>query len=533
MAHFKCRSGCDEVPQWDFAEFTLQKDVPTRGNPFRDCSLVARVTEPDGTQYKITGFCDDEQGLVFRLRLMARKVGTTTLEIAFREGEEEFHHQTSFVTTESDSPGMVVAENWHFVWSGTGLPFWWNSTTAYFLLGLEENVMERAVHRLADQGINRIRVALCPSRQKDGNRWLEPSVQEREDFTFLYGPWPSLNPDSWDDPQYDVTRFDLAHWRKFERMLRLAESKNMVVAVIFFVDGQEAQNYPFNRDKVGDDPDEIAYYETAIARLSAFRNVEWAITNEWALFRPDEWVETRGEHLSQIDPYGHLLSVHGHGHFPFRASRWCTHCLFQVWDEHGGYDWGIRMRKEQDAAGVAKPQINEEFGYEAHYPYPWGEGRKAPARSTETRVRMAWELAFAGCFATTGEESSSGHGGWINGLAEGDSDLWMGHKRLKDFMTAWNWHSAVPRADLVAGYGRCLAVDGDSYAIYLYGGGTVALTLPHAENWQVDQFDLATGEWTPLSSGEPLEKDPGSPGIVFPFLPFGSQMAFLVRRVLI
>jgi hypothetical protein len=48
----------------------------------------------------------------------------------------------------------------HFVREGTGKHWFWNSTTPYMLLGWDDESIATSIHRLADLGINRVRVAV-------------------------------------------------------------------------------------------------------------------------------------------------------------------------------------------------------------------------------------------------------------------------------------------------------------------------------------------------------------------------------------
>jgi hypothetical protein len=118
--------------------------------------------------------------------------------------------------------------------------------------------------------------------------------------------------------------------------------------------------------------EEQLYYRYTCARLASFANLMWDVTNEYQLFRDEAWVNRMGAFLKECDPYDRLASVHGHGKFPFRASRWADFAMYQSWDEHGGYRFMLKNRREQAAAGRPMPQVNEEYGYEDHYPYPWG-----------------------------------------------------------------------------------------------------------------------------------------------------------------
>ncbi|MCX7800328.1 MAG: DUF4038 domain-containing protein [Fimbriimonadales bacterium] len=499
------------------------RDAPR--DPFEPDQARLAWRTPGGQTREAGAFCDSPDGRVFRARILPTEPGSHSWALLDSEGG--VLAQGGFEAQPSGRPGLVRAEGWRFVWSATGAPFFHNSTTAYMLAGLSENRIVQALTRLAEYRVDRVRVALSPARQPHGGRWHEPQVAERSDFTFRYAPWPVRNPGSTEDPQFDTARFDIAYWRKFERLLRTAESLGIVVQVVFYLDGAEPQNYPFDRDQAGDDPWESRYFRYAVDRLAAFPNVEWCVTNEWALFRPDEWVERMGGALAERDPYGHLASVHGHGHFPFRSSPWCTHALFQCWDEHGAHPFLMRARREQEASGVAKPQVNEEFGYEDHYAV-WGEGRRAPTRDWASRLRLAWEMRMAGAYCTTGESAKDGSGGWINGLRLADSELLEGHRRMRGFFETMDWSRMEPCE--VSGHAYALRGPSEEWAVYGYGEGWTAVPLPRPGPWDVDRFDPWTGRWEVLGRSATLERDPWTgPGVVLPTLHAGRTVAYRIR----
>lgn len=521
--------GPEVVPTFGMWEAS-RAGVALPGNPFLDDRLTLDLTGPDGGAWEITGFCDAEDGSVDRVRFMPLVAGTYRGTLTWAHGGETHSQAVSLTAVDGGAPGLVQAEGEAFVFSGSGEPFVWNSTTAYMLPGLREDLALVALDRLAAHGINRIRMSLSPSRQADGGRWFEPQVTEREDFTFRYSPWPDAAPESQAEPQFDPERFNVALWQKYERLVVAAGERGIQVQVVFFTDAQEPMNYPFDRALEGTDPNETRYFRYGVARLAAYANVEWCVTNEWALYRSDAWVEIRGVELASWDPYGHLLSVHGHGHFPFLASPWCTHALYQVWDEHGSAAWVHDRRADQAVAGVSKPIVNEEFGYEDHYALTWGEGRQPPSRDAASRVRQAWEIMMAGGWCTTGESAKPGAGGWINGLNYGESALLTGHRHLMEFTRALEPLRSKPELGRVSGHAMCRSIPGELYAVYVFGGGSSVLKLDAEAAYDVDAFDPRTGEWTPLVRGEVLIRDPyAGPGWVAPAVPYGETRAFLVR----
>jgi hypothetical protein len=83
-------------------------------------------------------------------------------------------------------------------------------------------------------------------------------------------------------------------------------------------------------------------------------------------------------------PYKHLTSVHGHGDFKFRTLPWADFAMYQSWDEGGSHDFLLKHRQTQAKTGRPMPQVNEEYGYEDHYPklnhlFMEGEGKSTPA----------------------------------------------------------------------------------------------------------------------------------------------------------
>jgi hypothetical protein len=462
------------VGVYDYLEVTIRLHEPV-ADPFRTVSVTGTFGHADETPLAVAGFCDAQDGSVHRIRFMPVAPGLHEYEVTVRTAGEEWHFSGAFTAEPSDLPGLLRVDPehpWHFLWSGTGERFFWNATTTYALAGCSEEQIEAAILRLDGKKVNRIRVALSPCRCASGGRWHEPQVTIDDTFTFLFSPWLCAQPDSVEEPGWDVTRFNVAYWQKFERLLALAVAHDMIVSVIMFLDGRDPQNYPFDRDRAGDDPDERRYFAYAAARLAAFSNVEWCVTNEWQLFRPDAWADALGEHLSKCDPYGHLMSVHGQSEFPFRTSPWADFAMFQIWDEGGGYETMLQKRREQAATGRPMPQVNEEYGYEDHYPSAWGGGRTKPARSADTRRRLAWEMTMAGCYQTTGESAENGLGGWINGRGDDSMTMLDGYGHLVDFFTAFDWWRLEPRSDL-AGGAMCLAEPGRRYVLYLPGGGNV------------------------------------------------------------
>jgi len=245
------------------------------------------------------------------------------------------------------------------------------------------------------------------------------------------------------------------------------------------------------------DEREQRYYRYTVARLAAFANVMWDVTNEWHLSRSVAWVDKMGALIKRYDPWQHLTSVHGNGTFPFRRSPWADFALYQSWDEHGAYDFLLKQRREQQATGRPMPQINEEYGYEDHYPYPWGEGRRAPARVASNRRRLAWAMTMAGGYQTTGERANvPGMGGWITGRGNDEMILPKLHGYLLDFFTSEAWWRTNPAPERVHD-GLLLAEPGELYLVYQDKPAPVRVELEPGR-YSVRRFNPRAGTWQAL-----------------------------------
>jgi hypothetical protein len=487
------------VPCSDFLELVLEVAGSGTTNPFTDVTVTGAFGLAGAPPLAVDGFCDSPDGTVHRIRFMPGKPGRHDYTVTYREGAFAQTFRGTFEATEAQRKGVVRVDPefpWHFQWDGSKERFFWNGTTAYWLAGWDDASILAILDRLDRLKVTRVRVALN-GRVQDGRAWFE-NVFPTEKFTFLLNPWVAREPSSVEAPGFDVTRFNVAHWQKFERLVRHAWTNNMVISVIFYVDGRRPGVDPFGANGKGG-ADEQRYYRYAVARLGAFANVMWDLANEYRLFRDDAWAEKMGAFVKACDPYDHLTSTHGHGDFRFRTSPWADFAMYQSWDEHGGYRYLLQNRQEQEQTGRLMPQVNEEYGYEDHYPQGWGENRVAPARSAESRRQLAWEIYLAGGYQTTGERADRGTGwgpdtggGWLNGRGDETMTMLDAYAHIYDFFTAIPWWTLVPEPGLVVSFKpaqpapaaraesaiQALASrnkEGDLAVVYLPQGGVVTL----------------------------------------------------------
>jgi hypothetical protein len=481
------------VEAYDFLEVTLQLDSPDAKNPFTDVQVEGEFGLRGGEkQVPVTGFCASADGSRFGVRFMPSRPGDYTYAVTYRQGDFTKRLTGQFQATDGKRRGLLrvdPAYPFHFLWEGTGEHFYLNGTTAFLLMGWDdEKVIEKALDRFARYKVNRVRVLLTG---RTDSFWSEP-VKPGHGFRAILNPWPAERPDAVANPGFDYRRFHLPHWEKFERLLRHARSKDINISVVLDWNDTKEHTAPGSED-------EHRYYRYAAARLGAFANVTWDLGDDLDSFRDEAWTRAAGTYMMGVDPYRHLTTSHPvNNERQDRTAEWFGMTSFQQWPRPL-HDWMLQQRKAQVKTGRVIPQVNEEYGYEDHYPV-WNTMVPAPGCSADANRRAAWEMAMAGTYQTTGETAKRGigiapdsGGGWINGRADDTMLLLELQAHLVDFFTGFDWWKTEPHDELVGKGMFCLAEPGKVYAVYLPHGGKATVKL-EADRYRAQWFQARSGE---------------------------------------
>jgi hypothetical protein len=455
----------ESVEAYDFVEIVVHVEKPDARNPFTDISLsgsFGKAGERERTS--VEGFCDSADGSVLRVRFMPAVVGEYSYSVSYRQGEFTQSHNGTFRATAGRRRGPIRVDPkypWHFIWEGTGEHYFFNGTTAFWLMGWrDDRMINNSIERLHNLKVNRMRVLLSGA----ANIYWGEAVMPGRNFTLFLRPWIAQRPASFDSPSIDYSRFNLPYWQKWDRMLRFARERDMIISVILDISTHAAQA------RAGSE-DERRYIRYAVARLSAFSNITYDLGDDLDSFRDEKWAHETGTLIESWDPYKHLASSHPvHREHQDRASDWFGFTSIQNWS-HQQHALMLEEREIQKKTGRIIPQANEEYGYEDHYPH-WAH---APTgESAETLRQMAWDIAMAGAYGTAGESARRGTnvwpdtgGGWINGRGDDTMVMLKGYEHMVDFFTSFEWWKTEPHDELVNNGAYCLAKPGEIYAIYL------------------------------------------------------------------
>src|SRR5262245_33664061 len=155
-----------DLNAYDFVEITAQVSAPHASNPFTD-AVIRRTFErvADGKRWQVEGFCDAEDGSVYRIRFMPPTPGNYVYSVEYRQGWSSTTSTGTFHASDGRLRGPIRIDprnRWHFVWEGTGEHYFFNGTTAYWLIGWrDDQVIESSIERLHRLKINRLRVTIA------------------------------------------------------------------------------------------------------------------------------------------------------------------------------------------------------------------------------------------------------------------------------------------------------------------------------------------------------------------------------------
>ncbi len=485
------------IDAYDFAEVTATVSGPAASHPFIDATLTGSFETADGTKrWQVEGFCDADDGSVFRIRFMPPKAGDYRYSVEYSQGGFRRSSEGVFHASDGHRRGPIRVDPqypWHFIWEGTGEHYFFNGTTAYWLLGWRDDaVIDASIERLHQLKINRMRVTIAGRT----NQFYGEPVMAGGEWTPFVVAWPAENPDDLLHPGFDYTRMNLPYWRKFERALRFARERDMIVSLVLDMGDSQVHPYPGGED-------EHRFIRYAVDRFGAFSNITWDLGDDLDRYRNDAWTHTTGSTLEAWDPYDHLATSHPIDNVhQDRTSAWFDFTSFQEWSRNQ-HAFMLNERSQQVQLGRIIPQTNEEYGYEDHYPL-WAP--EPPGDSADVLRRTAWDIVMAGGYQTSGETARRGTGvwpdtggGWMNGRGDDTMTMFAGYGHMVDFFTGFEWWKAEPHDELVSRGDYCLADPGNTYAVYLPHGGSTTVRLPPGR-YEGTRFNPRTGESTALPS---------------------------------
>ncbi len=500
------------VPKWSTQDFVFTT-TDTASNWYTDSrSLNVTFTGPGGVQNVVKGFWDG--GNTFKVRFTPTVEGTWTYTtagstIANLTNHTDASGQIVVGAAASGEHGFLRVDSAHpnsFVYDDGTRNFMWGQT--YYDLMQDAMVNDNwqtAVDNSLVHGMNKIRLRVYA---QGGFVGLDNVDHGYPDVVPYAGT--AANPDR--------NSLNFAYLQKLDQVVQYLDSKGVTADLILLstyanstMPGTQAQDERF------------AKYITS--RYSAYDNVIWDLTNEWAdggdtqsNFNTIDYFNAIGDLVRSNDPWlaqgAQLrpLSTHQNTgvNFQYFNTSWPTHAIIQYGPRNtDGYRNGDQWGNEGIRANLGHnmPVVNDEYGY-------LGD---SGVTMTRTQSRCAiWGIATAGGYGSVGDIRmfDSGATQWTPCKTGewADATEYDDIKHMVDFFTTKNieyWKMSSNNSLKSAGRTRdyVLAEPGNQYVLYTArGSSTVQLDLSGYGNttfnvWKYDPTSGATTSLAPVTGG--------------------------------
>lgn len=392
------------VKRWDVFEISLSG--PSKGNPFTEQTLTGVFTS-EKEKTSVNGFYDGNG--IYKIRFMPSFEGNYSYIL--KAGFTDHVISGSFIVDppEVNNHGPVhVKDTYHFEYAD-GTPYVSIGTTAYVWHLQDEKTKKQTLNTLKDSAFNKLRFCIFPKHYvynlKDPACFpyegepMDASVLNEDNFMDYTGKTEGNH--------FDKKRFNPLYFQNIENQIQKLGDMGIEADLILF--------HPYDRwgfSSMTREEDEL-YLKYVIARFACYRNVWWAMANEWDLFadKTIDDFEYNASVLVKNDPYNHLRSIHNCRKVYDHHKEWITHVSYQRIDLYKTVEVTDALREEYH-----KPIVLDEIGYEGNIQFGWGN------LTGEEEVRRFWETALRGGYPGHGETYLNeqnilwwAHGGTLHG----------------------------------------------------------------------------------------------------------------------
>ncbi|MBN2313589.1 MAG: DUF5060 domain-containing protein [Sedimentisphaerales bacterium] len=437
------------IGQWDRFECTVT-NATVYQDPYRDVTLNATFTRPDGSEVVFWGFYDDES--TWRLRFMPDQLGLWTYKAEFSDGAPGV--DGTFNCIESDLPGLV-GEN-------EANPIWFGFKGGGPLLIRSLHCGDRFFARNWDD----------PDDTEDGEKrkifldWAQARGYNTLSIASHYLNRRSKGRgQSWDTP--DLWPLDAEEYQRMEMILDDLADRRIVVFPFAGFFGRDS-DFPRSPN------DQALYLRYTLARLGPYWNLLFNVGGPEPLLRSKPYLTFEeicrlGADIRSLDVFGHALTVHNAtGDDIYRG---------QPWFSFGTLQGPKTTNRQRLAEGLLRNHHPSHplFAQETLWP---GNTFGHPRYSNDDIRRNAFVILFCAAMINYGDMTSSSSSGFSNSMNPNDavnSRHEIIHK-VWDTFASLPWSRMKPRPDLVnAGY--CLADPGHSYLVYIEEPATLQVKV--------------------------------------------------------
>lgn len=392
------------VNRWGI--FEVQIKGTAEGNPFIEQNFTGIFTSKEES-VAVNGFYDGEG--IYKIRFMPSYEGKYSFVLRATFTDQVFSGAFYVDQAGENNHGPVhVDHTYHFAYAD-GTPYVSIGTTSYVWHLQDEETKENTLNTLKNSPFNKMRFCVFPKHYvfnfKDPAYFpyvgtpMDASVLTEENFMDYTGKS--------EGNQFDKKQFNPEYFRNIEEQIQKLSDMGIEADIILF--------HPYDRwgfSTMSREEDEL-YLRYVINRFSAYRNVWWAVANEWDLFKEKDAddFDYLGRVIEENDVYHHPRSIHNCIQLYDHSKEWITHVSYQRVDLYKTVEVTDELREKYN-----KPVVVDELGYEGDIQFGWGN------LTAEEEVRRFYETALRGGYPGHGETYVSqddilwwSHGGVLKG----------------------------------------------------------------------------------------------------------------------
>ncbi len=456
------------VSTFEILEFTLNITNPVTGNPFTEAHVSAEIQAPNKT-FSINGFCDAQDGTIFRVRFTPMRTGNHSFTITFTDtaGTETF--SGSFDASEGGNNGFIKVDSQNptrFAFSNGGHPYI-ISKTAWLIAGIPKTNYQQFIDKMVPRGENCLRFGLEFDYSND-----DPYVDV----------WPYEQPRE----AQNFTEFDIDYWRNLDELLTYAAERNIYAEPVLFT-----------LMKFSDmaDSDVMFYIDYLVARTASYPSIiMYQLANE-RISRYD-FQTVMADRIHNNDPYGHLVST---SHGTTMDAAWPDAPWMDVAINHACYDDEQLSERYYAIAntisGYNMPGWCDETGREDRHGNDDGVHRR----------KQYWTWNMGGSYFNY--HSWEGCEGIMDISYNGPGSQYL--KYIRSFWTSTDFWKMRPNNNIIKNnpdvqYEWAVASD-DEVVVYLVNEatgqssseGTIDIDLPAGHTYVADFYNPSNGEGFP------------------------------------
>lgn len=323
----------EPVERWGLFETTFSG--PQSGRPFVDVQLTADFRHRN-RPLTTNGFYDGDG--IYRIRFMPDLQGEWSF--ITRSNVPDLDGKTGRFICIDPSPAnhgpVIVQDSRHLAYTD-GSPHNSFGTTCYAWANQSADLEARTVQSLKNSPFNKVRMCILPTEQSAIRIPFDAGADGKPDFS----------------------RFNIDFFRNLDQQIAALGDLGIEADLILF--------HPYDHlgyQKMSAE-ESHRYLHYVVARLSAYRNVWWSISNEFDLVKNksmSDWDEYFRV-VQSADPHHHLRSIHYSRYFYDYSKSWVTHLSLQSDDFTKTAEW---------LAEYQKPIIFDECKYEGNIARRWG-----------------------------------------------------------------------------------------------------------------------------------------------------------------